>query len=208
MNLSIKSKNKGFSLLELLIVIAILAILFAAVLIFLDPSETLRKTRDARRIADLAQIKKSIEMYIQDQVIPNLDGTSTTDLCSNHIWYSLLASLSNGCPTGKVCVFPSSTASSTMVDGSGWIPIDFFDISSGTPLPSLPIDPINKGNFYYTYGCNGGVNFELDAKLESNYYNNVAKTEKKDGGDAPNLYEVGDGGDLRILSPEESGFYK
>ena len=41
--------RKGFTLLELLIVIAIIAILSVVLVIVLNPAETLRKSRDAQR---------------------------------------------------------------------------------------------------------------------------------------------------------------
>lgn len=55
-------KSKGFTLIELLVVIAIIGILASIVLASLNG--TRKKGRDARRIADLAQIKNALEMYL------------------------------------------------------------------------------------------------------------------------------------------------
>ncbi|MEK7579413.1 MAG: type II secretion system protein [Patescibacteria group bacterium] len=55
-----KSK-KGFTLIELLVVIAIIGILSSVVLASLNSAR--RKSRDARRLADLQQIKLASELY-------------------------------------------------------------------------------------------------------------------------------------------------
>jgi len=57
MNLNSK---KSFTLVELMIVIAILAILSAIVIFALNPSEMFRKNRDSRRMADLNTLNKAI----------------------------------------------------------------------------------------------------------------------------------------------------
>lgn len=54
-------KNSGFTLIELLVVISIIAILSAVVLAF--TAESRAKARDARRLADLAEIRKALELY-------------------------------------------------------------------------------------------------------------------------------------------------
>jgi prepilin-type N-terminal cleavage/methylation domain-containing protein len=57
MNLNSK---KSFTLVELMIVIAILAILSAIVIFALNPAEMFRKNRDSRRMADLQTLNKGI----------------------------------------------------------------------------------------------------------------------------------------------------
>lgn len=55
------SKRAGFTLIELLVVIAIIALLSSVILATL--SETKRKARDMRRIADMKQITLALELY-------------------------------------------------------------------------------------------------------------------------------------------------
>lgn len=57
--------KKGFTLIELLIIIIILGVL--AALISGNFITSLKKGRDSRRITDLEQIQKSLEMYYEDQ---------------------------------------------------------------------------------------------------------------------------------------------
>lgn len=53
--------HKGFTLIEILIVVGIIAILASVVLIGLGPTQ--RIGRDARRIADLRQVQAALELY-------------------------------------------------------------------------------------------------------------------------------------------------
>jgi type II secretion system protein G len=56
----------GFTLIELVVVIGILAILAVAGLFALNPIAQFQKANDARRKADLSQIQKALETYYQD----------------------------------------------------------------------------------------------------------------------------------------------
>lgn len=56
----------GFTLLELIIVIGILAILATILIAMLDPFTQFQKSNDARRKSDLSQIKNALEQYYQD----------------------------------------------------------------------------------------------------------------------------------------------
>ena len=56
-----KKKNRGFTLIELLVVIAIIGILASVVLASLNSAR--KKSRDARRVADIKQIQLALELY-------------------------------------------------------------------------------------------------------------------------------------------------
>ena len=58
--------NKSFTLLELLIVIAIIAVLSTVVIFALDPGEMMAKARDTKRLTDLAQLEKAIIVYLSE----------------------------------------------------------------------------------------------------------------------------------------------
>ncbi|MFA7202052.1 MAG: prepilin-type N-terminal cleavage/methylation domain-containing protein, partial [Candidatus Paceibacterota bacterium] len=54
----------SFTLIELLVVIGILAILTAAVVIVLNPTELLKQGRDSTRMTDLASLSKTIQLLL------------------------------------------------------------------------------------------------------------------------------------------------
>ena len=57
--------KKGFTLIELLVVIAIISLLATFTLFSIENSK--KKSRDSRRLADMAQIKKAIELFFDEQ---------------------------------------------------------------------------------------------------------------------------------------------
>lgn len=61
-----KTKRTGFTLIELVVVIGILAIFAAFVIALLDPIGQFQKSDDGKRKFDLAQIQRSFEQYYQD----------------------------------------------------------------------------------------------------------------------------------------------
>ena len=56
-----KKNKKGFTLIELLVVIAIIGILSSVVLASLNSAR--KKSRDARRVADIGQLRLALELY-------------------------------------------------------------------------------------------------------------------------------------------------
>ena len=62
------NKNKGFTIIELLIVVAIIALLVTLVIVSLRGSRI--DSRDSKRLADLKQIQNAIELYFIDEATP------------------------------------------------------------------------------------------------------------------------------------------
>jgi prepilin-type N-terminal cleavage/methylation domain-containing protein len=60
----IKITRKGFTLIEILIVVAIIAILASVVLVGLGPTQ--QAGRDARRISDLSEVQNGLELYYNE----------------------------------------------------------------------------------------------------------------------------------------------
>ena len=58
--------KKGFTLVELIIVIAIIAILAGAIFVAIDPARRLHETRNARRSSDIATILDAVKKYQAD----------------------------------------------------------------------------------------------------------------------------------------------
>ena len=58
--------KKGFSLIELLIVIAIISILVTILLIVVNPISVIQQTEDAKRRTELNQFKTALQLYFND----------------------------------------------------------------------------------------------------------------------------------------------
>ena len=145
-----KSSKKGFTLLELLIVIGILAVLSTAVVLVLNPAQLLAEARDSQRLNDLSAIHSAIALYLTTVTASQLsEGPNSTATTT--------------CSFGTCMVVATTT-----VDGQGWVGVDFRQTTGGSPLATLPVDPTNNGTYQYSYAANNtSKTFELNARLES-----------------------------------------
>ncbi len=177
-------QKQSFTLVELMIVIAILAILSAIVIFALNPARLFDNFRDSRRVTDISSINKAIvfmESWNQSGITY---GTSTnvyislpdsSSTCSSYVLPTL--------PTGYnyYCSNPTTYKNT---DGTGWIPINFTVEGSNRYLSSLPIDPVNNNSFFYTYYSGGS--YELTAILSNPNKNSI-----NDEGSLTSTFEIG-----------------
>lgn len=186
--------KEGFTLLEVLIAVGVLTTLMVTAVFVLDPMEYLRQARDARRIADIANM--NIVLAATSQTGVNL-GTSTT------ISVSVPDNASATCaslglpklPTGYQyrCV---TAANSRKADGTGWIPVDLRNTPGGSMLGEIPVDPQNDaaaGQYYYFIG-NGSKRYVIAAgMMESEKYMAGGADDRvaKDGGVSSYAFELG-----------------
>lgn len=170
--------KKGFTLIELLVVIGIVAVLATVVVLTINPAELLRQARDSNRMSDINTIKSALSLYLADASTPSL-GTVTN--CYTHI-----SGVAANCGFTSTYTIVSST--SRLVNGTGWVPVNFSGISSGSPLGNLPIDPVNSTTYFYAYAASSSLTFELNANMESTKFTTEEST---DGGNDAARYEVG-----------------
>jgi len=240
MNLNFMKKNKdsGFTLLELLIVIAIIAILSVALVLVLNPAETLKKARDSQRISDLSTIKTAIGLYMTSVSPAYLGGTADNNFCkptvmqvgtptSTLAWTGATMKISYSVPTATstlndptldgstVATYRQSAtaAAASATNGTGWIPVNFDNISGGSPISNIPLDPTNtvasvtvitSADLVYRYGCAvSPLTYEIDAQLESTAYTSTDDKRASDGGNSSAYYETGT--NLSILGTTTTG---
>lgn len=171
---SLRGRN-GFTLVELLVVIAIIAILAAVVVLIINPLELTRRGRDAARLADLANLQSAINVAVQES--------------TNSGVVVVLCKASGAYPCNG-----SSNVDARTSDGTGWVKVDLSSQKS-VSVPTLPVDPVNDAPYHYTY-CANNDTWEISTALESDQQKGKLTG---DGGDDPVLYEVGS--NLKLISP-------
>ncbi len=167
-----KKTARGFTLVELLVVIAIIAILAAVVVLIINPLELMKRSRDAARLTDLANLQQAINVAVQEST------QSTQYIACN----------------GVIGDCSGDSATDTrVVNGTGWVKVDLGSQRS-VSVPTLPIDP-NPTAYHYRY-CGNGEKWMIEAVLESAQQEGKMAT---DGGPNDALYEVGS--DMSLSCP-------
>lgn len=108
--------RKGFTLIEILIVVAIIAILATVILVGLGPSQ--QAGRDARRLSDLREVQQGLQLYFNKcGVYPGPVAGSISGSCasfSNNTWNNMTTALENaGIGVNSVPEDPNNTTGPT-----------------------------------------------------------------------------------------------
>lgn len=164
--------KRGFTLVELLVVVAILGILAAILILAINPAEAQRKSRDATRLSDLATVRQAIDLAVANgAVLPGtvaapFSGTSTgsRDTTSTGNWVGMNVSK-------YLSVLPTDPRQSA---------IDTTRLSDGTTT-------VAAGSMVYSF-VSDGDSYELNAYLESTDNTPFANN---DGGNQSLRYEIG-----------------
>ncbi|MFH1956507.1 MAG: type II secretion system protein [Patescibacteria group bacterium] len=183
-----KTKNqKGFTLLELLVVLAIITLIFS--LILASTSTARKKARDSRRVSDFSEFVKALEMFYNKYgVYPCGDNYNAAEN-----------------------IFDDSSRSCPFLDGESYSGMNpptscstfHSDTPCGNPEYGLyragflsvfqPRDPISNSSYDYEYTvAPDRQKYLLQARLEA-----TPNRMQNDGGLCNNRYEFGPGlGDL------------
>ncbi len=138
-------KIRGFTLIELLVVIAIIGMLSSIVFASLNTAR--QKGRDAKRLAEISELRKSLEYYFSE------NGA-----------YPPSATLTNG-------NYPNTSWSNS--SNASWLGTQPFPSAMSKYFSKLPVDPINSvgwaggdTTFNYSYVSCGGNQYMIIYKLE------------------------------------------
>ena len=204
--------KKGFTLIEILAVLAGIAVIAGLLVTLIKPLELFKCARDSQRMNDLQVLSSAIQHYIISTNDIDLDGPYQNrgiDEASSTIFISVPSdkeSLPTTFVVGTSTFIVNSVNSNNLknIDGTGWLPINFQSLAVRA-INVLPIDPVNSyaSKYFYSYVFHRGMRgFELNANLECNRYKKGGADDKTstDGGDDPDVYEVGS---MLTLLPSE-----
>jgi prepilin-type N-terminal cleavage/methylation domain-containing protein len=144
-----KLSHKGFTLLEILLVVGIVAVLAGIVIIAINPSRQLATVRNTQRASDLKLIYNAVtQFYIDKSYYPGSTTLSTT-------------SLKEICNTGSV------SATDTAVTGGTCSSQGLTNISELVPvyLTAIPVDPSGASSTMTliptTYAASNGTGYKI-----------------------------------------------
>lgn len=172
-------RERGFSLLIIFVLLFVVVLLGSVGIYLINPLEKLREDRDRKRISQLDELQKAVKLYLRN-------NPSEARLCDNcSLGQTVFAHQGVRIGASEALVINSQS-----VGGPGWVPIDL-SLNAGigrTPLLTLPIDPLNKDPFVYTFTPGQDGKFKITASFESKAL--LAKM-ATDGGTRVDRYEIG-----------------
>ena len=183
--------KKGFTLLELVIVIGILAVLGAVSVLVLNPAQLFAQARDTTRIEDMSVLRNALALMVSTINAPEMDGSGAL-ACATMCFVQESApgsvAIAENCGGRHAVARLITEDNDRTVDGTGWIPANMTLVPGGPALSVLPIDPTNSATYFYSYVCdNSEKTYELNAKMESSRYRCGGSDDKErtDGGNKP-----------------------
>ena len=115
-------KKQGFTLLEILLVVAAIAILAGIVILAINPTKQLGDTRNAQRRVDVNTILSAVYQYAIDNngTIPTSITTGSLEVCKTGGTCTGLADLSVLTASSKYLVSMPIDPSTTSTNGTGY----------------------------------------------------------------------------------------
>ncbi|OGC38516.1 hypothetical protein A3K42_00785 [candidate division WWE3 bacterium RBG_13_37_7] len=132
------NSQKGFTLIEIVLVIILTSLLISVVILKTNPAENKKRARDNVRLTNLAVLERLVNDYLLDY------GDYPGDI--------------NVVRTSTI--FPYEGTITLNNIARGWMGVDLSAYGE-----KLPTDPLNNEEFFYTYTHNIS-GYEIDAKLE------------------------------------------
>lgn len=137
---SMEAKIKGFTLVEVLVVISVIALLASVVLVAMN--DTRMKSRDVKRKADLRVIRNALELYYDaNGQYPQIAKWATSEATT----------YDNGT---KWALLRSALA-------------PYISALPGDPRPMGTAGPWTNGNYHYAYSSTSSSVYDLVAQLEN-----------------------------------------
>lgn len=149
--------KKGFTLIELIIVIAVIALLAAAVFVAVDPAKRIGEARDAQRWSDVSAIADAFLKYTVDN-----NGTFPTTTAAAGIYYAIMGEGTTGM-AASTCQNVSHSATMGVL----------LDNLTTTYLATMPVDPggladsTKNTGYYFMKAATGRIT--VGACAESDY---------------------------------------
>ncbi len=143
MNPNTKNRNLGFTLIEILVVVAIIGMISAVVMVSLRTARA--KGRDAKRKSDLVQLQKALELYQLNNNGYPLTGSGNS--CGGN----------PNTQSNKWGGLNSGTSLNQSSGANGWIPN-----LAPTYLLQLPVDPAAGSASWSGYNyCSDGSMYKI-----------------------------------------------
>lgn len=142
MNTLPSANKKAFTLVEIMVVVGMITVLFAAFLTLVDPVGQIKKARDSTRKSDLSLIRTGLELYYADY-----NG-----------YPSYIGSGSQASDTGIECLEEALVNLDALCDGS---------TGSDAYVKIMPSDPQSSDGASYCYKTlNNNQDYVLCARFE------------------------------------------
>ncbi len=132
----LKENKKGFTIIELLIVIAIIGLLATISMVALNGAR--QKSRDAKRLADIRQIQTALELYFNDN---------------------------NNYPANSGSVLGTSSSAWALCN-SGFVPVANIGTCSKVYMGTIPQNPTPNGSSYTYSSDGASGTYTLTFSLE------------------------------------------